>query len=200
MKRVLLVTAAIVFGAIAHAQQPQLPPQQQLPHPTPAPAQTPSTVSFEYVARTGAPVRRSGSVTWTCSATSCTIRGSWLQPGVPACAALAAQVGRIVSYGRAGAMLTSQQLAQCNANVPQQQQPPSPPPPPPPPSAPGVEITTSTIRAEGSPDAGAPAPFAPREITTSTIRAEGSPEASAPAPFTPVEITTSTIRAEGAPR
>lgn len=208
MKRFLLATALIAFATAADAQQPQLPAPQQIPRQTPTlPPPTLGSATFVYTATTGAPVRRSGSVTagtltWTCSGTTCTIRGPWPQPGVAACAALAREIGRIVSYGRPGAMLNAAQLTQCNGNL-SLPPPPSPPPPPPPP-APGIEIATSLVRAEGSPLAHAPPPtgsFTPVDITTSTVRAEGSPEAMAPptGPFPPIDITTSTVRAEGAP-
>lgn len=78
---------------------------------------------YLYVAQTAAPTSREGPVRaglliWTCADNECSISGPWSAPGVPACAALAAQVGRIVSYGRAGAMLSEAQLAHCNANLP----------------------------------------------------------------------------------
>lgn len=79
--------------------------------------------SYQYVARTVAPATRTGAVSagglsWQCSGSECRIGGPWPQPGVGACAALAGQVGRIASYGRAGAMLDAAQLGQCNANLP----------------------------------------------------------------------------------
>src|SRR5262249_18748057 len=77
---------------------------------------------FTYTAHTSAPVARTGAVTagaltWTCSGSDCTIHGPWLAPAPSACAALAAQVGHIESYGRPGAVLNAAQLAQCNAGV-----------------------------------------------------------------------------------
>ena len=79
--------------------------------------------AYQYVARTVAPATRTGAVTagsltWQCTGSECRISGPWPAPGVSACAALAGQVGRIASYGRSGAMLTTEQLAQCNANLP----------------------------------------------------------------------------------
>jgi hypothetical protein len=79
--------------------------------------------AYQYAARTVAPATRTGAVTagsltWQCTGSECRISGPWPAPGVSACAALAGQVGRIASYGRSGAMLTTEQLAQCNANLP----------------------------------------------------------------------------------
>jgi hypothetical protein len=79
--------------------------------------------AYQYVARTVAPATRTGAVTagsltWQCTGSECRISGPWPAPGVPACAALATQVGRIASYGRSGAMLSAEQLTQCNANLP----------------------------------------------------------------------------------
>jgi len=87
-------------------------------HAVEAQAQT-----YQYVARTVAPASRSGAVTagsltWQCTGSECRISGPWPAPGVSACAALAGQVGRIASYGREGAMLSAEQLNQCNANLP----------------------------------------------------------------------------------
>jgi hypothetical protein len=84
---------------------------------TPAVAQ-----QYQYVARTEAPAARQGAVTagpltWQCQGSACTIGGPWPAPGVPACAALAREVGRITAYGRQGAMLNAQQLATCNAGI-----------------------------------------------------------------------------------
>lgn len=79
--------------------------------------------AYQYVARTATPAARTGAVTagsltWQCSGSECRISGPWPAPGVAACAALAGQVGRIASYGRSGAMLSAEQLTQCNANAP----------------------------------------------------------------------------------
>lgn len=77
---------------------------------------------YQYVARTEAPASRqgavtAGSLTWQCQGSACTISGPWPAPGVPACAALAREVGRITAYGRQGNMLDAAALARCNANV-----------------------------------------------------------------------------------
>jgi hypothetical protein len=82
-----------------------------------------SAVAFTYIARTAASPAQTGSVTagaltWTCTTTDCRIEGNWPAPGVSACAALAARVGKIVSYGRDGAMLNDAELGQCNSGLP----------------------------------------------------------------------------------
>ncbi len=86
-------------------------------------AQAQTLGAYQYVARTVAPATRTGAVvagglSWQCSGSECRISGPWPQPGVGACVQLAAQVGRIASYGRSGAVLSAEQLAQCNANLP----------------------------------------------------------------------------------
>jgi hypothetical protein len=83
----------------------------------PASAQT-----YDYTARTEAPVRQSGEVragalTWRCSGQACTISGPWPNPGEGACAALASQVGRISEYGHPGRRLDAAALGRCNRNV-----------------------------------------------------------------------------------
>lgn len=83
----------------------------------PALAQT-----YTYTARTAAPVQqsgdvRAGSITWSCEDRACTVSGPWPQPGVGACAQLAAIVGRVSEYGHPGARLNAAQLEQCNANA-----------------------------------------------------------------------------------
>lgn len=83
----------------------------------PASAQT-----YDYTARTEAPVRQSGEVragalTWRCSGQVCTISGPWPTPGEGACAALASQVGRISEYGHPGRRLDAAALGRCNRNV-----------------------------------------------------------------------------------
>jgi hypothetical protein len=84
---------------------------------TPAVAQ-----QYQYVARTEAPAARqgtvtAGSLTWQCQGSVCTISGPWVAPAPAACAQLAREIGRIVSYGREGNMLTSAGLARCNEGI-----------------------------------------------------------------------------------
>jgi len=78
--------------------------------------------TYQYVAETADQAGRQGSVVasglqWQCSGKRCVISGSWATPGVGACQALAAQVGRIVSYGHSGKQLSVAQLEQCNQRV-----------------------------------------------------------------------------------
>lgn len=79
--------------------------------------------TYRYTARTAAPVKLAGRVTaqgltWTCKGTTCVISGPWATPGVPACAALVREVGRIIEYGHPGAQLDASQLATCNGEAP----------------------------------------------------------------------------------
>lgn len=76
---------------------------------------------FEYSAQTTQTARQQGDVvaggiTWACQGRTCATRGPWPNPGVEACRALAAQVGPISAYGRAGAMLSATDLAACNGS------------------------------------------------------------------------------------
>lgn len=91
----------------------------------PVKVDTPKVVNtnFDYVAETVAPVARSGNVIagtlrWRCKGNHCTISGPWPTPGLQACKQLAAQVGRISSYGHSRAQLITAQLASCNAGIP----------------------------------------------------------------------------------
>lgn len=85
---------------------------------------------YVYTARTEGGVRTSGTVTaggipWQCSGSSCTATGPWPKPGVGSCAALAREVGRIVSYGHPKAQLDKAQLDNCNRGVTATTIPPS---------------------------------------------------------------------------
>jgi hypothetical protein len=78
--------------------------------------------TYTYTARTAAPAQQTGqvtagSITWSCEDRACTVSGPWPQPGVGACAQLAAIVGRISEYGHPGARLNGAQLEQCNASA-----------------------------------------------------------------------------------
>lgn len=81
--------------------------------------------SYSYVAEVSGPrVLRSGevlagSLTWACKASTCTIAGPWPTPGVSACSALAAQVGRLGYYGHADrrVSLSEGDLAECNRSA-----------------------------------------------------------------------------------
>ena len=160
---------------------------------------------YDETARTAATVRRSGAVaasgiTWACQGTSCTVTGPWPQPGVSACAALAREVGAIVSYGRQGAMLTTAQIAQCNASPAASPPPPSPPPPPPPPATPGVAITTRELSVIGGADIGVAVAVAPpASITTSELSVVGGAGSGAPTLPGPLAVTTSQLSVVGGP-
>jgi hypothetical protein len=111
---VLALTLASIPLSTAQTP-PRLPtPQLQIP-------------GFDYRAETRAPARRQGTVSaggvnWSCGVSACTTRRPWANPAVENCRALAMEVGAISSFGRAGAMLSAAQLAQCNAS-PSLQQP-----------------------------------------------------------------------------
>lgn len=85
-------------------------------------AQAGTAADYVYIAETQAVARKQGSVlagklAWQCKDSRCTIRGPWEAPGVPACQALAREVGPIRSYGRTGRMLGAPELASCNQGV-----------------------------------------------------------------------------------
>lgn len=78
--------------------------------------------TYVYTARTQAMARqqgevRAGDLRWRCEGSTCTISGPWTAPGVSACAALAAQVGQIISYGRPTRMLNGADLTRCNSGI-----------------------------------------------------------------------------------
>lgn len=81
-------------------------------------------VNFQYVAVTDAAMSArqgavvAGSLTWQCKNNRCTISGPWPKPAVSACMDLAKQVGWLRSYGHSAAMLSTVDLAKCNAAVP----------------------------------------------------------------------------------
>lgn len=167
------VVAACIAAASAQTPRPQLPPLQ--------------VGQYLYEARTNEPARTQGnvvtaSITWACQGNVCSTRGPWPRPGVPACHALALQVGVITSYGRSGAMLTPAQLAECNAGVAT-------------PSviAPGVRVTPSQPirRPAASPT---PTETPPPE----TPPAETPPSATPPPATPPPDTPTLTTDASGA--
>ena len=87
-----------------------------------AKARRKTAVEHRYVARTAEASRKQGKVklrsrVWHCSGDRCRIAGPWPAPVVSECQALAARVGRIVSYGRTGAQLGKSQLEQCNRGL-----------------------------------------------------------------------------------
>lgn len=105
---IFVLGALVACVAAASAQTPRLPPLQM--------------GSYAYEARTTQAARTQGNVNasgiaWACQGSVCSTRGPWPGPGVPACHALALQVGVIASYGRSGAMLTAAELAECNAGL-----------------------------------------------------------------------------------
>lgn len=78
--------------------------------------------NYQYTAKTSQAMKkqgkvRAGNLTWVCKSNACVIKGPWPTPGVGACAALARQVGRILSYGHPSKKLSMSQLNQCNAGV-----------------------------------------------------------------------------------
>ncbi len=78
--------------------------------------------TYHYTATVDGAARQQGTVTasgldWQCGGSRCRISGPWSNPGVGACQALAAKVGRITSYGHPGKQLDTEQLASCNQGV-----------------------------------------------------------------------------------
>lgn len=208
MFKALTAALLVVTVTSANAQTAQLPPAQQIQRQQPTlPVPQLQTGTYVYTARTAATVRRSGAVaasgiTWACQGTSCTVTGPWPQPGVSACAALAREVGAIVSYGRQGAMLTTAQIAQCNASPAASPLPPPPPPPPPPPATPGVAITTRELSVIGGSDIGVAVAVAvapPASITTSELSVVGGAGSGAPTLPGPLAVTTSQLSVVGGP-
>jgi hypothetical protein len=86
------------------------------------PATLAATGDYVYTAQTYNTVAVSNRVValgieWNCQSTKCTTKGPWPKPGVPACKALAEQVGKIRTYGHSGASLNAAQLVECNGSA-----------------------------------------------------------------------------------
>ena len=123
------VLTATAQGALA---QPVLTPRPVAPvilkpapvvvKPLPRPiAPLAMTYTYTAVPQSGAP-RQLGSVNagsaWTCDRSGCKMTSPAAQPAVGGCNALAQRIGPIGSYGRSGAMLSPEQLDQCNRGIP----------------------------------------------------------------------------------
>ena len=124
---ILAVSTEIVLAEPMPAPRPTVPivlkpPLAVKSVPVPMPI-APLAMNYTYTAvpQSGAP-RQQGSFsagsTWTCSQTSCTMTSPAAQPAVGGCNALAQHIGPIGSYGRNGAMLSPEQLDQCNRAIP----------------------------------------------------------------------------------
>jgi hypothetical protein len=172
---------------------------------TAASAQAPIARSFLYTAQLSRDALESGNVNangivWQCRGRACTVSGPWVAPGVPACAALAARVGSITSYGRQGMQLSAAQLAQCNANARSNLvlAPPVVRPPRALQQQTGVAIRTATLTLTGTgslPERGSQAPVA---IRTNTLTLTGTGTLPERGAHTPVAIRTRTLTLTGA--
>jgi hypothetical protein len=69
-----------------------------------------------------------GGINWKCEANRCTVKGPWPAPGVGSCAALAREVGRLVSYGHPGRSLDAKEMSECNRNAAKPGSAPAPTP------------------------------------------------------------------------
>lgn len=110
----MLLALILVAGAAQAAPKFQAQPQLQV--------QPPQLSTYHYTAETNATVRKQGKVDaggiqWQCQDKRCTVSGPWPEPGVTACKALAAQVGRISRYGHPGKQLDAKGLQACNAGL-----------------------------------------------------------------------------------
>jgi len=57
---------------------------------------------------------RVGPLVWQCNGNTCVVTGPWPAPSISACGALAHEVGRLIKYGRNGALLNAAEMASCN--------------------------------------------------------------------------------------
>jgi hypothetical protein len=122
----LAATAQCAFAQPVLAPRPVAPvilkPAPVVVKPLPMPI-APLAMSYTYTAvpQSGAP-RQLGSVNagsaWTCDRSGCKMTSPAAQPAVGGCNALAQRIGPIGSYGRSGAMLSPEQLDQCNRGIP----------------------------------------------------------------------------------
>jgi hypothetical protein len=123
---ILAATAEAAFAQIVAAPRPTVPiilkPPPVAVKPLPMPiAPLAMTYTYQAVPQSGAP-RQLGSVNagsaWTCDQSGCMMTSPAAQPAVGGCNALAQRIGPIGSYGRNGAMLSPEQLDQCNHGIP----------------------------------------------------------------------------------
>jgi hypothetical protein len=123
----LVAIAGAAFAQVMTAPRPSVPiilkpPIAVKPMPMPLPM-APLALNYSYTAvpQSGAP-RQQGSINagsiWTCDQTSCKMTSPADQPAIGGCNALAQHIGPIGSYGRNGAMLSPEQLDQCNRAIP----------------------------------------------------------------------------------
>ena len=186
----VIAAAALACIPLSAAQTPPPLPMPQLQMP-----------GFDYRAETRAPARRQGNVsvggvTWSCSANACTTRRPWANPTIESCRVLAAEVGAISSFGRAGATLSAAQIAQCNA-APVLQQPSIRVTPPPVvtqlPASPSGPVTIATPELSfvgGALTAPAPPATAAITLTTPELSLVGGATIGGSAGAAPVTINT----------
>lgn len=196
----ILRALAIILLALsaAFAADAQTPPDNfRLPPLTHV--QNNSGPPYTYIVRTVNPVRRSGDVVvlgvhWSCRESACTASGPWPRPLVPACIALAREIGPVAAVGRPGAVLTLAQIATCNAGL-------AAPTPTPAPRDPGIALRTAELSAVGGADVPVSAPVIPLplSLTTPELSVVGGAATSAtPPPIPPpMSITTPELSAVG---
>ena len=179
MRSVVLPLVALIWSTTALAQP--------LPPPLPPTHGMERAPTYTYTARTNAVARRLGAVNalgvhWTCTRRECTVAGSWREPIVAGCIALARQVGQISYFGRDGAILDTQQLARCNAAALPQ---------PHPEASPTLVFETSPLVLTGA-EREAPSSVPPETITTNSLVLVGGSSVSLP-DSAPVQIPSLTV-------
>lgn len=139
------------------------------------------SADYQYTAITRAPVAaRQGVVTvgdikWQCKGNRCTVSWPWPYPPVPACQALAREVGPLVSFGHHGVQLGGAQIQQCNSGVAGASIPPTSAPQGLSGAKPPVASTAGAApRAGTRPIPGALAPSTPSATTSSLKDSTGS--------------------------
>lgn len=141
-------------------------------------------------------------ITWQCSGRTCTTTGPWPAPGVPACAALAARVGVINAYGRAGVALSAAQLVRCNAQARVStglNAPITPAQQPAQAGRAGVSVRTAALTLTGTGALAERGAFSPIAVRTNPLALTGTGALAERGAFSPVNVRTQQLTLAGAP-
>lgn len=113
-----------IFAALsaALATNAEAAPAPMKPPPTPVQSPIKPPTNASYAAQTRQPTLKNGAVfaggiTWQCQGNQCQASGAFVAPTVPACHALALQVGALNSFTIGKQSIDASNLAQCNAGL-----------------------------------------------------------------------------------
>jgi hypothetical protein len=204
------IAVIVLCSAVAHAQAPRRPTIYEITATLSRPSGAPGEIVTQ-------------GATWSCTNSACTTRSLSPSVVIATCAALAARVGQISAYGRSGAMLTAEQLAECNrsARVQAQAQPQVRLPPnvalprgavvrpgqgaSSPNNAPAPAVAesptgtrTAQLTVTGTGALAPSTPFSAASIRTAPLAVTGTGALAATAPFAAVSVRTAPLTVTGA--